>query len=48
MTDNLLLLKDRHVILRVLAGLVAVCATTRLIDEVFSSFEVFLVACHLI
>ena len=35
-------------VLRVLAGVVAVCATTCLIDEVFSTFEVFLVASHLI
>ena len=35
-------------ILRILAGLVAICATPCLIDEILGTFEVFLVACYLI
>ena len=48
MTNDLLLLQDRHVILRVLAGLVAVGATSCLIDKILGAFEVFLVARYLI
>ena len=48
MTNNLLLLQDGHVVLRVLAGLVPVSATPCLIDKILGTFEVFLVARYLI
>ena len=48
MTNDLFLLEDRHVVLRILAGLMSVSAATCLLNEVFCTFEVFLVTCYLI
>ena len=48
MTYDLLLLKDRHVVLGILRGMVSVCATACLIHEILRPFKVFPVTCHLI
>ena len=48
MTNDLFLLKDRHVILRILRRLVAIRTATRLLHEILGSVEVGLIARYLI
>ena len=48
MAHNLFLLKNGHMVLRILRRTVSVCATACLIHEILRPFKVFPVTCHLI
>ena len=48
MTYYLLLLQDRHMVLRILRRMMTIGTTTCLIHEILGTFQIFLVACYLI